>query len=607
MTVITGFLGAGKTTLLRKLLEKKGLGFTLGAIVNDFAEINIDADLVKNEYRDSRQQSPGTSSGTTPSRILELSNGCLCCDLAGDLRKAVWGILNVEGVVKSTEDALLTMGTTSHVDYLLVETSGVTDPTEVILTLEEAFGKMTRVRLESVVTVVDSERILAESESMDATHSSSRAEIVRRSQLACADIVIANKMDLLNGKSSDLDKVRDMLRRQATGAEIVLASYCDVSLPRVLAVEKVTAEREGSGRILRSRERSNHIEYVLPLAVRLRDPSIPREKRNALAVPTTGEEEDVSHHHNHHHKHDNPFGSVSFRTPRALSMKSFQQLVHTLRCNAAKNIKESTSSATTATPFFPSVVRMKGTVIFDRSEQYEFQLSGSAHRQRVQLLRMSTDYEDCFSFSVSSSSIVAIGPDLCTDKQRQQFLEHLQNLTRSSPPPDEDGGEWSTKFASRTTMWHRLIKEDESMELLRPLRAVKVRGEELHVDGGDDGDVVLFRIGAPKDIGFTAVGLETRYGIDFDAIVKEFVRRVNAANLPLLLRVTRARLPKATKHADGADTDGESAVVSCVALTVPVGVVAEADIRKVWSCVRACASEPIKRMKRRIPACRCGE
>ena len=95
VTLLTGSLGSGKTTLLRSLISMRGLDFKLGAIVNDFAEFNFDADVAR----------------ISSDKVMELSNGCICCNLANDLRSAVWKILNGE------DD--------EPPDYLLVETSGV--------------------------------------------------------------------------------------------------------------------------------------------------------------------------------------------------------------------------------------------------------------------------------------------------------------------------------------------------------------------------------------------------------------------------------------------------------------------------------------------------
>ena len=133
VTLVTGFLGAGKTTLLRYVLSNKE-NLRIAAAVNDFAAVNIDAGLVSRE------------AGGTKQEVVALTNGCMCCSIAQDLRQAVWNLLQECDK--------------GNIDYLVIETSGVSDPLGSIRALEEDFGKMYRVRLDSVVTVVDADDFL---------------------------------------------------------------------------------------------------------------------------------------------------------------------------------------------------------------------------------------------------------------------------------------------------------------------------------------------------------------------------------------------------------------------------------------------------------------
>lgn len=130
VTLVTGFLGSGKTTLLRYILSNKE-NLRIAAAVNDFAAVNIDAGLVSRNAEDNKQE------------VVALTNGCMCCSISQDLRQAVW--------------KLLQECDSGHIDYLVIETSGISDPLSSIRTLEEDYGKMYRVRLDSVVTVVDSD------------------------------------------------------------------------------------------------------------------------------------------------------------------------------------------------------------------------------------------------------------------------------------------------------------------------------------------------------------------------------------------------------------------------------------------------------------------
>ena len=113
VTLVTGFLGAGKTTLLNHVLNNKH-NLKIAAAVNDFAEVNIDSQIVRgNKAHDS---------------VVELTNGCLCCSIATEFKKAVWSLLQDVDIGK--------------IDYLMIETSGVTDPHSTIATLEQDYGKM---------------------------------------------------------------------------------------------------------------------------------------------------------------------------------------------------------------------------------------------------------------------------------------------------------------------------------------------------------------------------------------------------------------------------------------------------------------------------------
>ena len=151
-----------------------------------------------------------------------------------------------------------------------------------------------------------------------------------------ADVVLLNKVDLL--KTKDLrDEALALVRRCAPDADVLLSSFCEVPVHRILAVDAVEAEREGTGRKLSRHERVSQIEYVLPLAVRNRDPNMRRHMRKRHGNERHREEH---HNHNHLHHHDkSPFGSTSFVAQRPLRMDRFQSLVHSLRSRAASSTR----------------------------------------------------------------------------------------------------------------------------------------------------------------------------------------------------------------------------------------------------------------------------
>lgn len=164
VTVLSGFLGSGKTTLLNHML-KADHGLRIAVMINDFGEVNIDKDLVVGQTGD----------------VVELSGGCLCCTIRGDLLESA--------------RALLSSG--REFDCLIVETSGLAEPAAVAQTflvpeLEESF------RLDAVVTVVDSANIETWLE-----HNETAAE-----QIRCADLLVVNKLDLVTPEDVDRIKIR---------------------------------------------------------------------------------------------------------------------------------------------------------------------------------------------------------------------------------------------------------------------------------------------------------------------------------------------------------------------------------------------------------------
>ncbi|HEY2706525.1 MAG TPA: GTP-binding protein [Caulobacteraceae bacterium] len=157
-TIVTGFLGSGKTTLLNHLLSVGGLG-RVAALVNDFGAIDIDAALVS-EVAD---------------EVVQLSNGCICCTINGDLYGAVERVLAL----------------TPQVERIVIETTGLADPLPVGLTLLQT-DLRGRCVLEAVVTVVDCANFALDLFAADAA----------MAQIVHADIVVLNKTDLVDAAAT---------------------------------------------------------------------------------------------------------------------------------------------------------------------------------------------------------------------------------------------------------------------------------------------------------------------------------------------------------------------------------------------------------------------
>ena len=165
VSVLTGFLGSGKTTLLNSLLKDPMLSNAC-VIINEFGEIGIDHLLVE----------------TADENIIELSSGCLCCTIRGDLIDTLNTLLDRRAA-----------GEIKAFDRIVIETTGLADPAPVLHALMRDEQLLSRLRLEGVITVVDG---FNGSATLDA-----HAEAVK--QVAVADRIVLTKLDLLEGKPGE--------------------------------------------------------------------------------------------------------------------------------------------------------------------------------------------------------------------------------------------------------------------------------------------------------------------------------------------------------------------------------------------------------------------
>jgi G3E family GTPase len=154
VSVLTGFLGAGKTTLLNYILKEQ-TDYRFGIIINEVGEIGIDGKLVETQAED----------------VVEMSNGCICCTVRKDLVKGIQKLLKRD-----------------NLDYVLIETTGVADPGPVAQTFLNIPQLQQLARLDSIITVVDAEHL--ESQLGEAE--------VAREQIALADFILLNKVDLIS-------------------------------------------------------------------------------------------------------------------------------------------------------------------------------------------------------------------------------------------------------------------------------------------------------------------------------------------------------------------------------------------------------------------------
>lgn len=218
VTVLSGFLGSGKTTLLKELLlNRKNLKVAL--IVNDMSEINIDAKALSGrDIKISRQDE----------KLVEMSNGCICCTLREDLLTEVTRLANE-----------------NKYDYLLIESTGISEPMPVAETFyfEDESGKKLAdiARLDTMVTVIDAKNFLEELDhadylsdrdlQVDDEDQRTIADLLIE-QVEFANVLVINKTDLV--EESDLNNLKSLLRKLNASAKMVSCKFGQIPFDTIL-------------------------------------------------------------------------------------------------------------------------------------------------------------------------------------------------------------------------------------------------------------------------------------------------------------------------------------------------------------------------------------
>ncbi|HMO31730.1 MAG TPA: GTP-binding protein [Lacibacter sp.] len=218
VTVLSGFLGAGKTTLLNHVLHNKE-GMKVAVIVNDMSEVNVDAGLVQRENTLSR----------TDEKLVEMSNGCICCTLREDLLKEVERLANE-----------------NRFDYLLIESTGISEPLPVAQTFtyqDEAneidLSKLST--LDTLVTVVDAFNFMRDYCSTDTLKARELTDMkddyrtivnLLTDQIEFANVILLNKTDLVS--KEDIGVLKAMIRKLNAEARIIESSFGKVDLKEIL-------------------------------------------------------------------------------------------------------------------------------------------------------------------------------------------------------------------------------------------------------------------------------------------------------------------------------------------------------------------------------------
>ena len=217
VTVLSGFLGAGKTTVLSHILNNRE-NKKVAVIVNDMSEINIDASLVENEV----------SLNHSEEKLVEMSNGCICCTLREDL------LIEINKLAEEKK-----------FDYLVIESTGISEPLPVAETFtfedENGVSLSDAANLDTMVTVVDAVNFIKDyeeakylqetGESLGEDDERSVADLLV-DQIEFADVILISKTDLVEDK--DIDKLKAIIKNLNTQAEIIPIKEGNVEIDKVL-------------------------------------------------------------------------------------------------------------------------------------------------------------------------------------------------------------------------------------------------------------------------------------------------------------------------------------------------------------------------------------
>ena len=243
VTVLSGFLGAGKTTVLNYILANRQ-GLKVAVIVNDMSEVNIDAELVKNNE---------IALDRAEEKLVEMSNGCICCTLREDLLKEVSKLASEE-----------------KFDAILIESSGISEPLPVAetFTFEDENGKtlMDIARLDTMVTVVDTKHFLLNyqnekslaDENVGLSGEDTRTIVhLLTDQIEFADVILLSKVDLT--PKEEIAKIKAIINTLNPGAKIYEIEKGKIELDKIINTNLFTLENASSNAGWLKEMRGEHI------------------------------------------------------------------------------------------------------------------------------------------------------------------------------------------------------------------------------------------------------------------------------------------------------------------------------------------------------------
>ena len=303
ITVLTGYLGAGKTTLINHVLNNQE-GYKVAVIVNDIGEVNIDAELIQK----------GGIVNEQDSNLVPLSNGCICCTLKVDLMQQIVDIIK-----------------TGKFDYILIEASGICEPMPIAQTITvlseqtEQYGLPKICRLDNVVTVVDSARLVYEfgagenlvQENIDEED----IENLLIQQIEFCNTIILNKVDAVS--KEELNKVKAVIKALQPVAKIIETNYAKVDVKEIRDTNNFDFEKAASSPAwVQELERDDNEE----------DEEEHEEHHHHHHEHNESEHE--HHHHHHHHHHDEGeaeeygIGTFVYTRRKPLNRDKFEEYVN---------------------------------------------------------------------------------------------------------------------------------------------------------------------------------------------------------------------------------------------------------------------------------------
>jgi len=224
-TVLSGFLGAGKTTLLNHILNNRD-GLRVAVIVNDMSVLNVDADHVRRFGK----LDPGNE------KLVEMSNGCLCCTLRLELFKEI-----------------VFLASADQFDYLLIEGTGIAEPQAIAETFdfEDPWGNRLDyvARLDTMVSVIDAYSFLKDYANADAqqakgvvtaNHEKRQLSELLKDQITFANVIVLNKTDLVS--KEEKQRVLAIIKQINPKAEVIESQFGNVPLHRILNTGKYDVE-----------------------------------------------------------------------------------------------------------------------------------------------------------------------------------------------------------------------------------------------------------------------------------------------------------------------------------------------------------------------------